>query len=401
MASVTTTVPRAEAPAWTRALRANLQTYMLIFALIIIWVIFAVGTQGVFLQAQNISNLFRQMSITAILSVGMVLVIVTGNIDLSVGYLAGFVSVAVSVAEHYWWPQLFPDSRGTALTLILSVGFGIGIGTLVGVFQGIIIAWGGVPAFITTLGASWMLSGAMILITQGQMITVSSPAFKDIAQSYLPPDASWILAVAVIAFLFGNMFFSRSRKARYGFELPAISLDILKTIGFSAVVCVYVYVVNQFHGVQFPVLLLAGLALAVTYLSNNTRFGRHAYAIGGNREAARLSGINIKGRLFSIFVLMGLLSGVSGIVLAARVGGGTAGAGQGYELEAIAACILGGTSTLGGEGTILGAMVGALIMATLTNGLQLIGLQPEWQFLVKGAVLVLAVFLDVRLRRNR
>ncbi len=401
MATVTTTARRAEAPSWTKVLRANLQTYVLLFALIIIWTVFAIGTNGVFLQPQNISNLFRQMSITAILSVGMVLIIVTGNIDLSVGNLAGFVSITVALAERYWWPQLFPDARGTALTFILSILVGVGVGTGVGVIQGAIIAWGGVPAFITTLGGMWVLSGAMLLITQGEMITISSDVFKQIAQGYLEPTTGWVLAIAVVAFLFANMTFSRSRKARYGFELPALSLDVLKTLAFSAVVCAYVYVVNQFHGVQFPVLLLAALAFGVTYLSNNTRFGRHAYAIGGNREAARLSGINIRNRVFFIFVLMGFLAGLSGIVLSARVGGGTAGAGQGYELEAIAACILGGTSTLGGEGTVLGAMVGALIMASLTNGLQLIGLQPEWQFLVKGAVLVLAVFFDVRLRRNR
>jgi D-xylose transport system permease protein len=159
--------------------------------------------------------------------------------------------------------------------------------------------------------------------------------------------------------------------------------------------------VNQYNGVQIPVLLLAIVAVIVGYMATNTRFGRYAYAIGGNREAARLSGVNIRQNIFFVFVLMGFLCGVSGTALASYVGYGTIAAGQGYELDAIAACILGGTSTLGGEGTIFGAMVGALIMASLTNGLQMLNVQPAWQYLLKGLVLVVAVYADVQLKKNR
>ena len=175
----------------------------------------------------------------------------------------------------------------------------------------------------------------------------------------------------------------------------------MKTLFFSIIVVAYVYYVNQYHGIQVPVLLLAAIAVIVAYLSNNSKFGRYSYAIGGNREAARLSGVNIRGNVFKVFVLMGFLCGVSGVTLASYVGYGTIAAGQGYELDAIAACILGGTSTLGGEGTIFGAMIGALIMTSLTNGLQIMNVAPAWQYVLKGAVLVLAVYSDVYFKKNR
>ncbi len=197
------------------------------------------------------------------------------------------------------------------------------------------------------------------------------------------------------------MFRSRQSRARHGFELSNLGLELIVTIFFSLLVIGYVYWVNQYRGVQTPVLLLAITAMIMAYISNNTRFGRYAYAIGGNREAARLSGINIRRSIFLIFILMGLLSGIAGIVLASYVGYGTTAAGQGYELDAIASAILGGTSTLGGVGTVFGALIGSLIMSSLTTGLQMLNVAPAWQYLVKGGVLVLAVYADVYFKKNR
>jgi len=167
------------------------------------------------------------------------------------------------------------------------------------------------------------------------------------------------------------------------------------------VILIYVYNVNSYKGIQNPVLLLAVTAMIMMYVSNNTRFGRYSYAIGGNRDAARLSGININAMTFKIFILMGFLCGVAGIVLASYVGYGTVAAGAGYELDAIASCILGGTSTLGGVGTVPGAMIGALIIASLSTGLQMMNVAPAWQYVVKAVVLVLAVLADVYFKKNR
>lgn len=407
MSSITTTT-QIETPSLVRRLGANLQTYGLIGAVILIWLFFSFLTDGVFLSPRNISFLFRQMSVTAIMSVGMVLVIVTGNIDLSVGRLAGFVSVIVAMCQMQLWPklipQLFPGQdpvNFVVVTTFLSVVIGLAVGTLFGIYQGYIIAQLRVSAFIVTLGGLWLLQGVILIVTGGQTISARQDVFLSIANGYLPTWAGTILAAAVTVFLFASMVLSRRRKLKYGFKLPPISLDVLKAGIFAAVFIVYVYVVNQYNGVQSPVLILAIVAMVVNYVSNNTRFGRYAYAIGGNREAARLSGVNIRNNLFMIFVLMGFLCGVAGVVLASYVGGGTPAAGTGMELDVIAACILGGASTLGGEGTILGAMIGALIMATLTNGLQLMNIPNEWQYVIKAGVLILAVYADVRLRRNR
>ncbi len=387
------------APSIAKRFRANLQTYALIFATILIWGFFFAVTDGAYLSAQNFSNLFRQMTVTALLSCGMVLVIVTGGIDLSVGNFAGFVSVVVAKLQADVWTEVLPGQ--VVLPAILSVVVGLAVGILFGMLQGSIIAYLRVPAFIVTLGGMWVFKGLLLIVTEGKTIPANQPVFSQIAQGYLPALVGWILAAVIVAFLIYNLFSSRQRKHRYGIELNPLYMDLLKTVLFAAVVIGYVAYVNKYHGIQMPVLLLAIVAVAIAYISNNTRFGRHAYAIGGNREATRLSGVNINNNIFRIFVLMGLLCGVAGIVLASYVGYGTIAAGYGYELDAIAACILGGTSPLGGVGTIFGAMVGSLIMASLTNGLQIMNVPAAWQYVLKGIVLVLAVYADVYLKKNR
>jgi len=284
---------------------------------------------------------------------------------------------------------------------VLSVLVGIGVGVAWEAGQGAIIAYLRVPSFIVTLGGMWILNGLILLRTGGKTIPANQPSFSVIAQGYLPPIVGWILAAIVVVALFYSMISSRQKKRRYGFELSPLYVDLLKTVLFSALVGAFVYLVNKYNGLPIPVLLLIVAAVIMAYISNNTRFGRYSYAIGGNREAARLSGVNILRTMFIVFLLMGILAGVAGVVLASYVGYGTIAAGTGYELDAIAACILGGTSTLGGEGTILGAMIGALIMASLTNGLQLLNAPPALQYVIKGIVLVLAVYLDVSLKKRR
>jgi D-xylose transport system permease protein len=383
----------------SKRFRQNIQTYTIVLALIAIWILFALLTGGAYLSPQNISNLFRQMTVTSFLAAGMVLVIVTGNIDLSVGKLAGFVSVVVAYFQAEIWNELLPGQ--VVLSAVLSIFVGLAVGTLFGIFQGYIISYMRVTAFIVTLGGSFILNGGILVVTQGKTIPANQPAFSEIAQGYLPPMIGWVIGIIVVGLLFLNMFSSRKRKQKYGFELPNLYLDLASTFFFSVLVIIYIYIVNLYNGIQVPVLLLAITAMIMSYVSSNTRFGRYAYAIGGNREAARLSGISIKKNIFMIFILMGFLCGVSGIVLASYVGYGTIAAGGGYELDAIAACILGGTSTLGGVGTIFGAMIGSLIMSSLTNGLQMMNVQPAWQYLLKGLVLILAVYADVYFKKNK
>lgn len=382
-----------------RRARANLQTYAILLALILIWAFFYVRTEGAFLGPQNFSNLFRQMTVTSFLSVGMVLVIVTGGIDLSVGKLAGFVSVMAAWMQASLWPRLFPGQE--VLHAILSIVLGVGVGVLWEAAQGAIIAFLRVPSFIVTLGGMWILNGLILLRTGGKTIPANQPTFSIIAQGYMPKTVGWIIAAVVVVALVYSLISGRERKRRYGFVLAPFYQDLLKTVLFSALVVIFIYMVNQYNGLPIPVLLLMITAVIMAYISNNTRFGRYSYAIGGNREAARLSGVNIRRTMFVIFLVMGVLAGISGVVLASYVGYGTIAAGQGYELDAIAACILGGTSTLGGEGTVFGAMIGALIMASLTNGLQILNFPAALQYVIKGIVLVLAVYLDVSLKKRR
>ena len=382
-----------------QVLRLNVQTYTILLALIGIWAIFFFTTKGTYLAPQNISNLFRQMSVTAFLAAGMVLVIVTGNIDLSVGKLAGFVSVVAAYLQANFWYKYLPDQP--LLSAVLTVIASLLVGSLFGAIQGYIISFLRVPSFIVTLGGQWLLTGLILLVTAGKTIPANQPWFSDIAQGYVPVTWGWIFCIVAIAFLFWNMFRSRQNKRKHGFELQNIYIDLLAVVFASVVILVYVYNVNSYKGIQNPVLLLAITAMIMMYVSNNTRFGRYSYAIGGNRDAARLSGISISGMVFKIFVLMGFLSGVGGVVLASYVGYGTTAAGAGYELDAIAACILGGTSTLGGIGTIQGAMIGALIIASLSTGLQMMNVAPAWQYVLKAIVLVLAVLADVYFKKNR
>jgi D-xylose transport system permease protein len=377
--------------------RKNIQTYIIIIALVAIWGVFAIVTKGGYLSSQNISNLFRQMTVTGFLAAGMVLVMVTGGIDLSVGKLAGFVSVVVALFQRDIWFRLIPNEP--IIAAILSVFVGIIVGLLFGMYQAYIISYLRVPAFIVTLGGMFILNGGILLATGGQTIAANQPGFSFIAQGYLPRTVGWILGLTVAVILFVMMFLERQSKRKYGFELKPLYQDVLSSVFFAALILIYVYTVNKYNGVQIPVLLLALTAIVVSYISTNTRFGRYAYAIGGNREAARLSGINIKKQLFLVFALMGVLAGIGGVVLASYVGYGTIAAGQGYELDAIASCVLGGTSTLGGSGTIFGALVGALIMASLNTGLQMMNVAPAWQYVLRGLVLVLAVIVDVYFKK--
>ncbi len=382
------------------SVRRNIQTYMLLIVIVVIWAIFAFLTKGSYLGAQNISNLFRQMSVTSFMSIGMVLVIVTGGIDLSVGKMAGFVSVVCAFLQYYTWYALFPDQP--LLSAVLTVVCGLLVGTAAGALQAYFIAFQGLPAFIVTLGGMWLFNGLILWRTAGKTIAAHQEYFTFIGQGYIPKTLGYIIWAVVAAALIWNILSSRRGKARYGFALRPLYQDLLSGVIIPGlIVLAYVLLVNTYTGIPAPVLLLAIVALIMMYISNNTRFGRYVYALGGNREAARLSGINITSVLFRVFTLMGFLCGVAGVVLASYVGYGTIAAGQGYELDAIAACILGGTSPLGGVGTIPGALIGALIIGSLTTGLQMMNVAPAWQFVTKAIILVLAVLVDYQFKKTR
>lgn len=389
-------------------IRNNIQTYTMILALVFIWLLFGFLTDWIFFSPRNLSNLFRQMTIVSFLSIGMVMVIVTGNIDLSVGSCVGLVSAITAWLQAIFLPPLFEQympglsmlAQGTIITIVTII-FGLCVGGLIGVIQGSVIAYLGVPAFIVTLGGMLIFRGGVLGITQGKTIVPIEDSFRLIAQGYLPKNMGMIVGGLAILYLFVWLFYNRKQKISYGIQVRPFGVDLAQTVFFSAIIVAFVYVMNSYRGIPNPVLLMVVVALIFTYITRNTRLGRYAYALGGNAEATRLSGVNTKANVFQVFVLMGLLTGVSGIVLTGYVAAGTTSGGVNYELEAIAACVIGGTSLMGGSGSIAGALVGSLIMASLLNGMSVMNMPAFWQFIIRGLVLVLAVYMDVATKKRR
>jgi len=396
--------------------RKNIRSYILIIALALIWLSFGIATPA-YWSADHIQNIFTQMAIIAIMACGMLFVIVLGGIDLSVGYGAGFISVVAAALLYFEVIEKPLAAMGMSghglevVTAIIVVVICLALSILIGMFQGAVIAYLAVPAFITTLGGMFIWKSGTLIVTQGKSLFISkNDTYKFIAQGFLPPIVGFSLAIIVIAAMFLNVFNSRARKQKYGIKLQNLGWELARTGIFSFMILAYVVIVNRSFdpsadpsicGVPFLVVLLGAIALLMHYVSTNTRFGRYAYAIGGNREAARLSGIDIKKSVYNVHVAMGLLMGVSGVALAAYVGSGTTGAGGGYELDVIASCILGGTSPLGGEGTIFGAMIGALIMQSLSNGLQMLNVNSNLQYMIKGFILILAVWADITMKKRK
>jgi D-xylose transport system permease protein len=273
--------------------------------------------------------------------------------------------------------------------------------------QGALTAYVNIPAFIVTLGGLLAWRGVVLGLTRGETIPIRLPAFKSIGQDYVGPMVGWIIAgiaVAVIVWLTVNR--NRARK-RFGLAVPKSMTTALRIIVPSAVVVGFIYLMNSYElapgryaGVPVPVIIFLAIALAGAFITQNTTFGRYLYAIGGNPDAARLSGINIRKHLLAVFCIMGALTGVASIIYTARVGSASPDAGQLLELDAIAACVIGGTSLMGGRGTVFGAILGALIMASLDNGMSLKNVEPYMQNIIKGAILVIAVGLDMAGRKR-
>ena len=399
------------------SIRANFRTYTMIIALVLIWILFGLLTDGVFFTPRNLSNLVRQMILIAILAVGMVPVIVTGNIDLSVGSVVGFISVIVAYCQYYIFPDMlataFPSwtvqttfmgvdtSLNGVLSTVLSIIVALIVGLLVGVWQGTLIAYLRIPAFIVTLGGLLGFKGGILLVSDGQTIGPVENTLVSIGQGYVPKTVGLILALVVVICIFALSLWSRKQKFKHGFDHYPIAKDLFKAGLLSSVVLFYVfYVANGYEGIQNPVLLMAIILLVFHYITNNTKFGRYIYALGGNYEATRLSGIDTQKVVFKVFLLMGLLSALCGVVLTGYVAMGTTTGGNLYELFTIAACVIGGTSLMGGEGTVAGAVVGALVIGSLNNGMDILGWTTSRQWIVQGLVLIVAVFVDVQSKRK-
>jgi D-xylose transport system permease protein len=369
--------------------KMDIRAFTMIGALLAIWLLFSL-LNGTFLTPRNLSNLFLQMSVTSVLAIGMVLVIVAGQIDLSVGSLTGLTGgLAAILNVWYDW--------NTVPVVIVTVLFGAAIGLI----QGWWVAYRAVPAFIVTLGGMLIYRGVLLGISGSKTVAPLDPTFRKMGQSYVGVNIGIFLGVLTFLITVWIIFRKRTSRIKYGFEAPSIQMSVLKCAFYGILIAGFVYLMNDYHGVPVPFLIVIVLAVIFTFISKNTVFGRQVYAIGGNAEASRLSGINIKKRILMVFVLSNTLAAIAGIIFTARLNAATGTAGNVLELDAIAACVIGGTSLMGGVGSIPGAIIGGLVMASLDNGMSLMNLDSYWQYIVKGLILVLAVWVDIYTRQRK
>ena len=357
---------------------------MMIIALVFIWGLFSILTTGTFLTSRNMSNLFRQSVFTSILGIGMAFVIFLGEIDLSVGSVVGLTGGIIAILDV--WNGMNPA---------LSIALTLGAGLLIGLWQGFWVAYMKVPSFIVTLAGLLIFRGILVGITEGTTIGPLSNTFRVIGKNYLDNTVGIIIGAVAVAFVIFIVFKSRRNKLKYKFETSSLIMELFKLVVYIALIAVFIWMMNSYRGVPVS-LLFALVALVVfSYLSKNTVFGRSVYAIGGNKKAAALSGINIKKVMLLVFVINGFMAALAGILLTSRLNAASVQAGTSAEMDAIGACVIGGASLAGGVGTISGAVVGAIVMASLDNGMSLMNMPMFWQSIIKGFVILFAVWLDM------
>lgn len=382
-----------------KVLRQNIREYGMFIALFVIMGIFTFTTKGIFISPRNISNLINQTGYIAVLAVGMTLVIVIRHIDLSVGFLAGFLGAVAAIALAFWKLPVY-----AVIPLVLALG------AVAGMITAIPVAQLNVPAFVASL-AGWLIyRGALQLITAGTgTIIIPDAAFNAIGNGFIPdiPDIgilpkmhklTLLLGLVAIVLFVINEINGRRKKQAYSFEVLPMNIFIVKLILMGALIGGITWVLAGYNGLSWTAVVVIIVVAIYHFVTTNTVLGRHIYAVGGNPEAAELSGINVKYLTYVVFGSMGLLSALSGILFTSRLQSATTTAGTLFELDAIAAAYVGGVSAAGGVGKVTGSIIGALVMMSLTSGMNLMNTDISWQYIVRGAVLVAAVVFDVTTR---
>jgi len=394
----------------------------------VVWVVFNIVSHGLFLSPRNLWNLSVQSAAVAIMATGMVLVIVSRNIDLSIGSILAVTALVMGLVQTEWIPIDLGLGLNQPYIWIVALAVGIALGALIGAFHGFLIAYFGIPSFIVTLGGLLVWRGASFALVSGRTIGPLDSTFQLLGggpRGSLGETLSWLVAALAITGLVYGIVASRRRRRRYGFPLRAVWADVTLGVIGSLVVAGAVGIANSYPwppvlaaayakehgitippggiptGVAIPVLIAIAIAVVVTGLATRRRFGRYVYSIGGNPEAAELAGINTRLTIMKTFILMGVLAAIAAAVTSARLNAATNGLGTGVELQVIAAAVIGGTSFSGGVGTIAGGVLGAVVMQSLSSGMVLIGVPTALQDIVVGGVLVSAVGFDSYLRRRR
>ncbi|MDD4311345.1 MAG: sugar ABC transporter permease [Eubacteriales bacterium] len=379
-------------------LRKNVRNYAMYIALAVIFIVFQLISKGSFLTARNITNLINQTGYIAVMAVGMTLVLIICQIDLSVGYVAGFLGACAA--------RLMLVGLPIWLVIVLVLFFGAAIGFL----QGMIIGKLGVPAFVTTLACEFAFRGLLTLITESTgTIPVTNEAFTALSNGFLPAvvtiggmhGLTLIIGALAILIVIASRIRKRKELKQYEFETVSLPIFIAQLVFFAALIGVLTYVLAAYNGLSWTILIVVLVTGAYSFVMNRTRIGRYVYGMGGNLEAASLSGVNVKKVLVGTFVSMGVMAALGGILYTARLSSATPTAGNGFELDAIASGYIAGVSTTGGIGSVINSVVGAFVIMSLTNGLNLIGVGVSYQYVIKGVIFIAAVALDVRSRGKK
>lgn len=376
----------------TALFKSNIREYGMLLALVIIMIFFQFATQGILMKPVNITNLVLQNSYIIVMALGMLLIIVAGWIDLSVGSVAAFVGAIAAVLmvklDIHW-----------SVTMVISLL----IGALVGAWQGYWVAYVKIPAFIVTLAGMLIFRGLTLLILQGEAVGPFPIPFQRLSTGFIPDIFNYqgfhittmLIGILMVIFLVFMDYRSRKNQLHYGFEVTPLYFFIAKNLLISGAVLGLCFLMASYKGLPNVLIVMGVLIALFAFITSQTVIGRRIYAMGGNEKAARLSGVNTPRLLFLTFVNMGVLAALAGMIVAARLNTATPKAGVGFELDVIAACFIGGASASGGIGTIIGAVVGAFVIGVMNNGMSILGIGIDWQQAIKGFVLLMAVFFDV------
>ena len=378
--------------------RTHIRDYAMFIALAVIFILFGIFTNGNFLSPRNLTNLINQTGYIAVMAVAMTLILIIRQIDLSVGYAAGFTGAIAAILMVK-----------AGLPFYITIPIILVLGIVIGLVEGSIISFIGVPAFVTTLAFEFIFRGLLSLVTsESGTIPIFDEGFNAISNGFVPDIGevgglhllSLVVGALAVVLLVVSQIRNRQNLKKYNFEVVSLPVFIMKLVLMAALIGAVAVVLASYRGLSWTIVVVAVVTFIYNFMLNRTKLGRHIYGVGGNPEAAALAGINVKKIMLFCFASMGMMSALGGILFASRLQSASTTGGAGFELDAIASCYIGGVSTSGGVGKVTNTIIGALVIMSLTNGLNLMGVGIAYQYVIKGLIFIVAVALDVLSRRK-
>lgn len=379
-------------------LKSNVRDYAMYIALVVIFIFFGFKTNGIFLSSRNLTDLINQTGYVSVLAIGMTIILIIRHIDLSVGYVAGFLGAVSAILLK----------AGLNVWMVIPIIMCLGI--VIGIYQGFLVAKIGVPAFVTTLAGMFIFRGLLSLVTQGTgTIIVDDPTFKALSNGFIPDFTTGgslhiltiVIGIVAVILMTSSQFRARKNMQKYNFEVSSSPIFFSKILFIAILIIVIVSILAGYKGIPWTAVIVGIVLIIYNFMLNKTKLGRYIYGIGGNAEAAELSGINVRKITFFAFASMSMLAALAGMLYTSRLSSATPQAGLGFELDAIASSYIGGVSVNGGIGRVTNTIIGALVIMSLTNGMNLMGVDISFQYIVKGVIFILAVAFDVRTRGGR